>query len=97
MRGLVTTEKNDLNPLSWSELHAELSGRETLVWTGQLLRRVIFHARDWFAIPFSLMWGGFAVFWEMGVTGHVGARGVGGAPSFMQLWGVPFVLGAVST
>ena len=46
-------------------------------------------------IPFSLMWGGFAIFWEAGVLGLMGAfhtKGVNPIAGFMALWGIPFVL-----
>ena len=76
-----------------SELQSELGSGESLLWAGQPQRKVIFHSRDWFAIPFSLMWGGFAIFWEMGVTGFWGnPESSHTGPSLFVLWGIPFVV-----
>jgi hypothetical protein len=46
-----------------AQIQPELLSGESLLWSGQPLRRVIFHQRDLFTIPFSLLWGGFAIFW----------------------------------
>lgn len=55
--------------------------------------RIIFHPDDWAMIPFSLLWGGFAIFWEAGVLGYwENGPKVHPTPSFMVLWGIPFVL-----
>jgi hypothetical protein len=76
-----------------TELQTELSAGESLLWSGQPQRKVIFHRQDWFAIPFSLMWGGFAIFWEWGVSGHWDNPGnFNSAPGSFVLSGIPFVL-----
>jgi hypothetical protein len=43
---------------------------ETIVWTGQPNRGLRFTSQDWFVVPVSLLWGGFALFvipWGAGV------------------------------
>ena len=66
---------------------------ESLLWTGRPNPRVVFRSDDLYLIPFSLLWGGFAIFWEMGVFGYWGNGPKGGTLSiFMSLWGIPFIV-----
>lgn len=67
------------------QLRREIGPKERLVWSGQPLPGVRFAASDAFLIPFSIMWGGFAFYWEYSVW-HLGA------PLIFRLWGIPFVL-----
>jgi hypothetical protein len=55
---------------------------------------VIFHREDWFVVPFSLMWGGFAIFWLVGASGIWGIWNRPDQPLhyFGVVWGTPFVL-----
>ena len=62
-----------------------LMAGESLVWWGPPRQGFMLTARDGFLIPFSLMWGGFSVFWETTAV-------TSGAPLFFKLWGVPFVV-----
>jgi hypothetical protein len=62
----------------------ELQRDEKLLWTGRPAQGVMFKANDLFMVPFSFMWGGFAVFWEYSVF-------TSDAPIFFRLWGIPFV------
>jgi hypothetical protein len=64
---------------------------ERVVWEGNPPAGFLLTARDGFLIPFSFMWGGFAIFWEWSVVTGFGKDGHS-APDFFMLWGIPFVL-----
>ena len=47
-------------------LASYLEPNEKLLWAGNMRRRgLLFRRSDAMMIPFSLVWGGFTVFWEM--------------------------------
>jgi hypothetical protein len=77
---------------SVAAIQPELLSGESTLWTGQPKRRIVFHKEDVFLIPFSLLWGGFAIFWEAGVSEFWGNKAHSGPWTFAMIWGVPFVL-----
>lgn len=58
---------------------------ETLYWTGRPDPKIHFSPADLFLVPFSLLWGGFARFWEYQVI-------TSSAQPVFILFGIPFVL-----
>jgi hypothetical protein len=78
-------------------IQAELKSGETLLWSGQPRGGIRFRSSDIFLIPFSLMWGGFAIFWEIMALGmafgvHSAVRGPSAFIYIFPLWGIPFVV-----
>jgi hypothetical protein len=88
---MLQMEQN--NPNSITAIQPELASGESVVWAGQPSGTFVFHKEDLFLVPFSLLWGGFAIFWELGVAGFWGSSQHSGNPwIFGVLWGIPFVL-----
>lgn len=59
-----------------------LEGEEVL-WSGKPAAGRLFHSRDLFLVPFSLLWTAFAVRWEFSAM-RIGEP-------FLMLWGLPFI------
>lgn len=64
---------------------AQLLPGERIVWEGKPYLGLVLRPIDSFLIPFSLLWAGFAAFWNVGVW-------VGGAGFLFQLFGLPFLI-----
>jgi hypothetical protein len=65
-------------------LSSQLGHSEELLWSGRPRQGVYLQPRDGLLIPFSLMWGGFAIFWEFAAVKK--------GPWVFEIWGIPFVL-----
>ena len=81
----MTDTTFDLAPQN--ELAGVLDSGESLIWSGVPRQGILLRPSDGYMIPFSLLWGGFAIFWEASVL-----RTEGPNSEFMSLWGIPFVL-----
>ncbi|MHB1459700.1 MAG: hypothetical protein ACYC1M_00245 [Armatimonadota bacterium] len=70
-----------------------LADGESIKWVGQPDPTKLVSSADWFIIPFSLFWCGFAVFWEaMALKGILSSRDETPFPWIFPLFGIPFVL-----
>ena len=75
-------------------IQKELDSDERLLWAGMPKQGTIFKGTDVFMIPFSLLWGGFAIFWEyMALTMVPKAQNApDGFALLFPLFGIPFVV-----
>ena len=79
--------------MNGTPLDSYLDAGERLLWSGQPKRGLRLQGSDIVMIPFSLMWGGFAIFWEASVLGLVQMNAHQKTPPiFMAIWGIPFVV-----
>ena len=62
-----------------------LAGGEYIIWQGRPEKGGLFTRQEMFMIPFSLVWCGFAIYWEITAVKS-------GAPLFFKAWGMMFVL-----
>ena len=66
---------------------------ERILWTGQPKQGLMLSGRDAFLIPFSLLCGGFAIFWNAIVWLARFDTNSGGDPVWLfRLWGLPFLI-----
>jgi hypothetical protein len=66
----------------------ELEPGEQLLWSGRPDYQRWFYPLDVLLVSFSVLWGGFAIFWEtLALSSHTARDSV-----IFPLWGIPFVV-----
>jgi len=75
-------------------IQKELGSHERLIWVGRPKQGIMLRPNDIFLIPFSILWGGFAIFWEvMALTSVLkGAEKGGPTVLIFPIFGIPFVI-----
>lgn len=81
---------NDLTLDPYAEFADDLLPGEKILWAGQPSDRLTLQASDGCLVPFSLLWGGFAFFWEF-VALNAWLQDPSGGSIVMPIFGLPFV------
>lgn len=71
---------------------SELTPGERILWTGKPDSRRWLYPEDLLLVPFSVLWGSFAIFWETSVLASPSTNEATAARVLFGLWGAPFVL-----
>lgn len=80
-------------PRSSQPFQPYLLADERVLWTGRPKQGIVFSGKDVLLVPFSLMWGGFAIAWNAAVWFAPFGGGSGDGPDwFFRLWGLPFLV-----
>lgn len=69
---------------AYSFLSQYITSEERILWQGRPEKGNLITRRDILLIPFSIMWLGITVFWELSALQS-------GAGIFFILWGIPFI------
>jgi hypothetical protein len=72
-------------------IQRELDSGEKLLWSGRPKQGMVFRGSDVYMIPFSLLWGGFAIYWEI-MALSIQHEERGSVDVVFPLFGIPFVL-----
>lgn len=72
------------------DIKSDLMKDEIVLWKGHPNPSKHFTSKDIFLVPFSLMWGGGAIFWEYMVLTKFDS--FSDSKIIFPLWGIPFVL-----
>ena len=83
-----------MNHSAQQAIQEELSSGERIVWAGTPKQGTLFRGSDILMIPFSLIWGGFAIFCEfLALTAVQESKNTPDAIAIIfPLFGIPFVL-----
>lgn len=72
-------------------LEKTLLEHERVLWVGQPKQTALFTREDLILIPFSVLWGGFAIYWEIMILLSKDDTGKS-VPLFFSLLGLPFAI-----
>jgi len=87
--GLLSRCGVDIDRVIFATMGVNLLPSEQLLWTGSPVHHPVFDFGDLLLVPFSRLWFGVTVFWEVEAVET-------GAPVFVRVWGLLFVLVGVN-
>jgi len=75
-------------------IQKKLGPHEKLIWVGKPKQGIMFRSNDIFLIPFSILWTGFIILWEISaITAVLNAPEKSELTVFMlPIFGIPFVI-----